>query len=192
VSTFTRSFVALAALTLAAGAAQAHISVYTTSLSGPAESPPNPSPGIGFSEVVIDEDNFRMTIYAEFSGLTAGTTASHIHGPTPTPFSGVAGVMTPTPSFPGFPLGVTSGIYEREFDMTLPSSYGNAFLSSQGGNTLTAFSTFLTAMNEGRAYLNIHSTAFPGGEIRGFYTVPAPGAGAMVLLGGLVAARRRR
>lgn len=40
-------------------------------------------------------------------------------------------------------------------------------------------------------YVNIHSSAFPGGEIRG-QVVPTPGALALLGLGGLVATRRRR
>jgi len=184
---------ALAAVAaFAAGAAQADIVVYTTSMDGPSESPPVASPGTGTSTVTIDEDLFRMHIVLSFQDLVGTTTVSHIHGPTAVPGAGVAGVMTPTPSFPDFPAGVTSGSYEREFDMTLTSSYSPGFLAASGGTALGAFSNLLTAMNEGRAYLNIHTTFVGSGEIRGFYQVPAPGAAALLGLGGLVAARRRR
>ena len=40
-------------------------------------------------------------------------------------------------------------------------------------------------------YVNIHSNMFPGGEIRG-QVIPAPGALALLGLGGLLARRRRR
>jgi hypothetical protein len=51
-------------------------------------------------------------------------------------------------------------------------------------------------MNKSRAYVNIHTTEFPGGEIRGFLdAVPEPAAWGLMLLGfGLVggAVRMRR
>ena len=47
-------------------------------------------------------------------------------------------------------------------------------------------------MTTGYAYLIIRSTAYPGGEIRGFiYQVPAPGMLPLLAMGGLLARRRR-
>jgi uncharacterized protein (TIGR03382 family) len=43
----------------------------------------------------------------------------------------------------------------------------------------------------GNVYVNIHSQAFPGGEIRG-NLIPTPGAVALVGLAGLAMGRRRR
>ena len=140
--------------------------VYTTSLSGPAEAPPNASPGTGFAKVTIT-GNF-MRVQANFTGLMGPTTASHIHAATAVPGAGTAGVATTLPSFPGFPLGVTSGTMDNSFDMTLASSYNPAYITNNGGTPASAFAALKTAMDNGRAYFNVHSTSFPGGEIRGF------------------------
>jgi hypothetical protein len=62
---------------------------------------------------------------------------------------------------------------------------GNSFL---GTTAATAEPVFVAALLAGETYLNIHSTAFPGGEIRGFLAVPGPIAGAglpgLILAGG--------
>jgi len=49
-------------------------------------------------------------------------TAPHIHSATTTPYSGTAMAATTSPTFPGFPTGVTSGHYQHHFDMTQASS----------------------------------------------------------------------
>lgn len=181
------------AVAAAAGTAQAHEVFYWANLSGPAEAPPNNSGGIGYSFVTIDLDLATMRVQCAFSGLTGNTTASHIHGPTANPFQGTAGVMTTTPTFAGFPLGVTSGTYDITLDLTQASTYNPAFVSASGGTISQAMNRMLLAISEGRAYHNIHTSAFPGGEIRGFLVeVPAPGAAGLLAMAGLAAARRRR
>src|SRR5262245_22965141 len=99
---------------LVAGAprsASAAILLFGANLDGPSESPTNNSPGTGFGTVVIDTVAHTLKVHAEFANLTTGTVASHIHTPTPTALTGTAGVATTTPSFVGFPLGVTSGVF---------------------------------------------------------------------------------
>src|SRR5688572_14922521 len=142
--------------------------IYWVSLSGPAEVPPNNSPGTGTALVTIDAVANTMRVQTTFSGLVAGVTAAHIHAPTAVPGSGTAGVATTLPTFPGFPSGVTFGTYDQTLNMLLPSSYNPAYVTNNGGTTSTAFAALRAAISAGRAYLNIHSTTFPGGEIRGF------------------------
>ena len=143
--------------------------VYTALLSGPAEQPPNSSPGTGTGTVTVT--GTMMRVQANFSGLVAPVTASHIHAATAVPGAGTAGVATSVPTFTGFPSGVTAGTYDRVFDMTLASSYNPAYITANGGTPASAFTALRNALNTGTSYLNIHSSAFPGGEIRGFLLI---------------------
>jgi hypothetical protein len=93
------------------------------------------------------------------------------------------------------PAVVTSGSYDFAFDMTLASSYRPGFITSSGGTVSGAFNSLLAGLDAGKAYFNLHTSAFPGGELRGNLTpVPEPSTYAMLLAGlGLVgwAARAR-
>lgn len=193
VTRINRSLFAAAAVavTAIAGVANADIYIWNISLSGPAESPPNASPGTGTATITLDSTLHTLRVQSAFSGLTGNTTASHIHASgSMVPFTGTAGVATQTPSFAGFPLGVSAGSMDTTFNLTLASSWNAAYVTANGGTTASAETAFLSAMLTGRAYLNIHTSTFGGGEIRGF--IPAPSAAAALGLGGLLVARRRR
>lgn len=191
----TRLFTLGAALAFAS-IASAHTSVFTTLLSGAAEAPPNASPATGFARVTIDLDLVTMRLETNFTGLTGTVTAAHIHGPTAVAGTGTAGVMTMTPSFAGFPHGASSGSYDQTFDLTLNGSYNASFITAQGG-TSQALNALVAAIEQGKAYLNIHTTTFGGGEIRGFFTpIPEPSSAAglagLLALGSVSLRRRRR
>jgi hypothetical protein len=152
---------------------------YTFVATGPAalglsplnENPPHPeSSGTGTALVTWDTSTNLMTVHVVFSGLTTGTTASHIHCCTNPPNN--TGVATTTPTFTGFPLGVTSGTYSHTFDMLNASSYNPAFVAAHGGTAAGAAAVLLSGMLAGQSYLNVHTTQFPGGEIRGFLAAP--------------------
>lgn len=155
-------------------AASAHTVIYSATLTGPEEAPPNASPGIGATIVTFDLDLVTMRVQAIFAGLDGTTAAAHIHCCTAAPGSGTAGVATAVPSFPGFPLGVTTGTYDATFDMTDAASYNPAFISSNGGSVSSAMNALIAGLDAGTAYFNVHSTSFPGGEIRGFLAAPTP------------------
>lgn len=169
---------------------------YTANLSGAAESPPTPSLGTGFATVDFDPVAHTLHVQANFTGLTSGTTASHIHCCTAAPLTGIAGVATQTPSFSGFPLGVTSGTFNNTFDTLAAGTYNPAFVTAQGGTAAGAEAALAAGLSSGETYYNIHTTEFPGGEIRGFLTpaIPEPstfGLMAIALAGFFTAYRKR-
>lgn len=162
----------------------AAVQTYKASLTGSAEDPANSSPATGSAVVQIDDVAHTMHLDVVFSGLLGTTSASHIHCCTAAPLTGTAGVATTIPNFPGFPLGVNGGIYNATLDLQADGSYNPAFLSAHGGTPAGAEAALLGGIAMQEAYLNIHTTSFPGGEIRGFLSpIPEPGAWAMLCLG---------
>ncbi len=179
----------IAAMMLWVFSAHATIYVFDANLDGPSESPANASPGTGFAVVTFDDILNTMNVNVSFSGLLGTTTASHIHAATLTAGSGTAGVATTTPYFAGFPIGVTSGTYNNTLDMTQASSYNPAYVTANGGTIAGAEAALLSAMLADKAYYNIHSTVYTGGEIRGFLVlVPEPGVATLLVLGAIIPA----
>ena len=189
----------LIAIALVAGCtsvAQAAPITFQANLSGLFENPANASPGTGFVTVTIDTVSHTLFVEATFSGLLGTTMAAHIHCCAAPPAN--AGVATMTPSFSGFPLGVTSGSFSNSYDMTLASSWNSAFILNNGGTPASAEAVLMAGLLAGNAYFNIHTSTFPGGEIRGNLVaapapVPEPGTFGMLGVGlaALWAARRR-
>lgn len=131
---------------------------FQATLSGLGENPVNASPATGFGTVILNAAQTQITVDESWSGLTAPATASHIHGP-----GGVgtnAAVLFP---FSGVPAATSGSIPEQTFAITAQQvSY--------------LFSGFL--------YMNVHTSTFPGGEIRGqLLLVPEPTTAALLGLG---------
>ena len=177
--------------------ATAQALIYNTTLAPEAAG----ATGTGSATMEINETTNQMNLTVSFSGLSGNTTVAHVHGPTTAAGTGTAGVMTATPSFPDFPTGVTSGSYSQTFDLLLASTYRASFITASGGTTTGARDAFLAALLDGKAYLNVHSSTFPGGEIRGFLApaaspatgvpAPLPLLGACAALGWSRRLRRR-
>jgi hypothetical protein len=171
---------ALVALAGLASTSNAAIVTLTANLSGANEVPSVPSPATGTAIVTIDTVSRAWTMDLVFSGLTAPVTVAHLHR-APTGANGPVIV-----GLDGIPL--SGG--RPTWNLIAPGS-----TSLNTGGALNAPFLFPAAELEnlliGNVYVNIHSQAFPGGEIRG-NLIPTPGAVALVGLAGLAMGRRRR
>ena len=157
-----------AALALLAAPLSGQTTIFTATLSGSQEVPSNPSPGTGSGTLTLNNTTFAWTLTGTFSGLTGTTTDAHIHGPA------APGVDAPPVVGISFTSGATSGSF----------SGSGTFTSSQANDLLA-----------GLYYINIHSTTYLGGEIRGQLTAvpePATYACAVGIVALLAAAARRR
>lgn len=187
--------IVMAVLMLSA-VAKADQLAFTATLTGAQEVPPSGSPGIGSALVTLDTVTNLLTVNVSFAGLVSPTIASHIHCCAPPGVNAM--VATAVPTFPGFPLGVTTGTYLMTFDLTVASTYNPAFITAHGGTVAGAQAAFIAGLTSGLTYLNIHTVQFPGGEIRGqLQEIPEPATllllGTGILgVGGALRKRRKR
>jgi len=183
-----------AAMMGAASMAHAALINLFVNLSPLNEVPATNSSGTGTASFLLDTAAHTLEGHIVFSGLTSNTTAAHIHCCLASPFQVAnVGVATLVPAFPGFPLGVTSGADDFVLQLNNASAYNPAFVTAQGG-LVNAEAAFVAGLTTGRTYLNIHTTQFGGGEIRGF-VVPEPMTISLFALGlaaaGFVSRRRK-
>ena len=89
---------------------------------------------------------------------------------------------------------MTSGTYDSTFDTSLAATWNASYITANGGTPLGAEAALAAGLAAGKAYLNIHTTAFPGGEIRGFLQpVPEPTGFVLAAVGcGCILLMRRK
>jgi CHRD domain-containing protein len=169
----------LAAALASIPSASSHQFRFSAPLSGADESTPNNSPAIGSALVTIDEDEITMRVQVSFSNLVGNVTGANVFAVTGQPLAGTAIPVTqdsttepPTTTLPDFPLGDSSGAYDRTINLQVESAYEPGFILTNGGTGFDrvskAFGALVAGLNDREAYLNITTSAYPEGEIRGF------------------------
>jgi hypothetical protein len=131
----------LLAAVFAAGfvtAASAATLKFHATMNGASEVPPKQTQGTGDAQATLDTATKQLTYTVTFQNLSGPATAAHFHGP----------------AAPGKNAGVV-----------VPIGGDNPTSPIQGTATLTAAQ--IKDLRAGRWYVNVHTAANPGGEIRG-------------------------
>jgi hypothetical protein len=138
---FRRVLLAAALSAAFVSAASAATVTYTAKLTGAREVPKTDSKGTGKFDGTFDTNTKILTYTLTFDGLSGPATAAHIHGPATRKES--AGVVAP--------LGDKSPTSPVSGTVTLTDDQAKALASS-------------------KLYVNVHTAANAGGEIRGQIT----------------------
>ncbi|HEX2852336.1 MAG TPA: CHRD domain-containing protein [Opitutaceae bacterium] len=122
---------------------QAQIVEFRAVINGSQETPANPSTAVGSAVLLYNVATNTFDLTLTINSFANTITASHIHEG---------------------PIGVAGGIV---------TNFGSESVYTRSGNTITGTfrgvthgGTKLTLLQNG-AYLNFHTAAFPGGEVRG-------------------------
>jgi hypothetical protein len=109
-------------------------------LDGKSEVPANASAGTGTADLDYDPASKKLSWKLTYSGLSGAATAAHFHGPAE--------------------AGKNAGVAVAIPNATSSPAEGSATLTDAQAADLMA----------GKYYVNIHTAANPGGEIRGQVT----------------------
>jgi CHRD domain len=122
---------------IALGGSAAYAEQMKAMLDGKSEVPPNASAGTGAADITYDPATKKLSWKLTYSGLSGPATAAHFHGPADS--------------------GKNAGVAVAIPNATSSPAEGSATLTDAQAADLEA----------GKYYVNIHTAANPGGEIRG-------------------------
>jgi len=182
------SLLALGALCLASTAATAATYSFNAVLNAGNEVESVSSPATGLAALVYDDlgtasladdtFDFAMSVF----DLSGPATAYHIHG------AGAPGENAPVriglDAAPFISLNVGGSLLVGGSDVAAPSIPATPPSATNPGYPAMSF---LDMLQGGLAYVNVHTAAYPAGEVRGqllpVAVVPEPGTWAMLLAG---------
>lgn len=135
---FRRVLLATALSAVFVSGASAAIVNYSAKLSGAREIPKTDTKGTGKLDATFDTNTKELKYTLTFDGLSGPATAAHFHGPANGKTS--AGVMAPI---------------------------GDKNPASPVSGAVTLTDDQAKALHSAKIYVNVHTSANPGGEIRG-------------------------
>ncbi len=172
------AFYMLTAAAIAVAAVPANAAtLFSTTLSGGNETAPNNSTATGAGTLLLSTNQNTIDVFLSWTGLTGPAIGGHVHCCAP------QGANAPVAIDFG-PSGVATGSLTRSFDLTAAGTFTSGFIIANGGTIATAKTAFVNGLISGGGYYNVHTTAFPGGEIRGqLSAVPETTTWGMMMLG---------
>jgi hypothetical protein len=170
----TRTISALGAALAVGAAAQAQIP-FNFTLSGAQEVPPNNTNSSGAAQLLYDPGTQTFDLDLMVFGITLGEL--HGVGPNSTPVH-----IHNAPAGANGPIVIDIGNFGQ---------FVNDGLGIRLQLTGVPIGNFEPQLFAGDLYVNVHTVNFPGGQIRG-QIIPTPATLALLGIGGLVAASRRR
>lgn len=133
--------------------AQAQTLNFTAALSGGNEVPGVVTGAAGTATVSLNQATGVVTYRVEVFNMPVGTTAGHFHVGSP----GVAGPVVVNFTVP---TGISN-------DYAITGTASATDLVPRAAQGINSWEDFLQALMLGNIYANVHSTANPGGELRG-------------------------
>jgi hypothetical protein len=148
--------------------AQATLLTFHVNLDGAQDNVPTPATGTAL--LTLDDIANTLDVSLTYAGLLSAATNAHIH----------------CCALPGANAGVVIPF--------IPAGFATGGTSGSFAHTFTGLTPVLVAdIESGLSYINIHTSLFPGGEIRGQIVLPEPATPSLMLaaLAGMLWAGRR-